>query len=343
MSGGPAMSTDAAATGPTAPPSALVGWAMFDWAGQPFYTLVQTFLFAPYFANVVVADPMRGQAAWGYAAAFAGAIVAIGSPILGAVADSGGRRKPWVALFGLMLVVGLCTLWLATPKLEGPDFLPGPRRLCAGLCRRRIRRRLQQRDHADAGPLRSARSPLRHRLGPRLRGRPHSLAHRRRLHRHRSRRAASPCSGCQPILPLDSAAREGDRLVGPFSALWFIDLRDPVLPVRAGSSNRRARRRLGDPDPRCAGLPLEDRPQPAERPQHPVDADRADALLRRARGDLRIRRHLRRIRVRLAHLRSRPVRHHSRGDRRGRRRHRRPARRPHRRQDGDRGVHRRSC
>ena len=41
------------------------------------------------------------------------------------------------------------------------------------------------------------------------------------------------------MLQLDSAAREGDRLVGPFSALGS-RLHDPVLPVRAGSSPRRA-------------------------------------------------------------------------------------------------------
>ena len=34
------------------------GWAMFDWANQPFFTVVVTFIFAPYFATVVVGDPV---------------------------------------------------------------------------------------------------------------------------------------------------------------------------------------------------------------------------------------------------------------------------------------------
>ena len=35
---------------------------MFEWATQPFYTLILTFLFAPYFANVVVGDgPLRAE------------------------------------------------------------------------------------------------------------------------------------------------------------------------------------------------------------------------------------------------------------------------------------------
>jgi len=39
-------------------------WALFDWANQPFFTVVTTFIFAPYFANVMVGDPVTGQAAW---------------------------------------------------------------------------------------------------------------------------------------------------------------------------------------------------------------------------------------------------------------------------------------
>jgi UMF1 family MFS transporter len=35
------------ATDPDVGRLALFGWVMFDWATQPFYTLVVTFLFAP--------------------------------------------------------------------------------------------------------------------------------------------------------------------------------------------------------------------------------------------------------------------------------------------------------
>ena len=40
---------------------ALFGWVLFDWATQPFYTLVVTFLFAPFFVNAVMADPADSQ------------------------------------------------------------------------------------------------------------------------------------------------------------------------------------------------------------------------------------------------------------------------------------------
>ena len=94
---------------------ALFGWVMFDWASQPFYTLVVTFLFAPYFVNGFMADPVLGASLWGYATGLAELIAALLAPVFGAVADTGQRRKPWIAVFSVLLVVGLCGLWLAEP------------------------------------------------------------------------------------------------------------------------------------------------------------------------------------------------------------------------------------
>jgi UMF1 family MFS transporter len=94
---------------------AIWGWVLFDWACQPFFTLVTTFVYAPYFASVIVADAARGQALWGFAAGFAGLAVALLSPVLGSVADATGRRKPWIAAFGVLLIVGSWLLWYGRP------------------------------------------------------------------------------------------------------------------------------------------------------------------------------------------------------------------------------------
>jgi MFS-type transporter involved in bile tolerance (Atg22 family) len=75
-------------------PRALIGWVLFDWATQPFYTLVVTFLFAPYFVNGFMSDPVTGQALWGYATGAAELVAALLAPVLGAIADAGGKRKP---------------------------------------------------------------------------------------------------------------------------------------------------------------------------------------------------------------------------------------------------------
>lgn len=96
------------------------GWMLYDWANQPFYTLILTFIFAPYFAAKVAHDPVTGQALWGTAAAVAGATVALLAAPLGAIADRTGARKPWVAAFSLPFVAGCAGLWLAEPAMAEP-------------------------------------------------------------------------------------------------------------------------------------------------------------------------------------------------------------------------------
>lgn len=95
-------------------------WALFDWANQPFFTVVTTFIFAPYFANVMVGDAVAGQAAWAFTQSTSGVIIAILGPFLGAMADAAGRRKPYVFAFQLLLFVGCAALWWAYP--HRPDL-----------------------------------------------------------------------------------------------------------------------------------------------------------------------------------------------------------------------------
>src|SRR5215470_15533409 len=101
------------------PRRAVVSWLFFDWAAQPFFTLITTFVFAPYFVTFIAADPALGQAMWGYAAAAGGLVIAMLSPVLGAIADAAGRRKPWIAGFGVLLMVGSALLWIAKPGDPG--------------------------------------------------------------------------------------------------------------------------------------------------------------------------------------------------------------------------------
>lgn len=104
------------------PRAAVVSWIFFDWAAQPYFTLITTFVFAPYFAGFVAPDPATGQALWGFATAAAGLMIAVMSPILGAIADASGRRKPWIAGFGLLLVIGSSLMWFGKPG--DPSIIP---------------------------------------------------------------------------------------------------------------------------------------------------------------------------------------------------------------------------
>ncbi|QDC01414.1 MFS transporter [Mesorhizobium sp. 8] len=91
------------------------GWMFFDWAAQPFFTVVTTFIFGPYFVSRLSSDPAMGQAVWGYGLAAAGFVIAILSPVLGSIADQTGPRKPWIAFFAAVKIISLCTLWFAAP------------------------------------------------------------------------------------------------------------------------------------------------------------------------------------------------------------------------------------
>jgi len=69
----------------------------------------------PYFATHMASDAASGQALWGFATAAAGLTIALMSPVLGAIADASGRRKPWIAAFGTLLVIGSCLMWFGKP------------------------------------------------------------------------------------------------------------------------------------------------------------------------------------------------------------------------------------
>jgi MFS transporter, UMF1 family len=105
------------------PRRGVFAWMLFDWANQPFHTLIVTFVFAPYFATTVVGDPVAGQAMWGMAVALASALVAVMAPVLGAVADRTGARKRWVLAFSLPYVLGCAGLWLAVPAMADPAWV----------------------------------------------------------------------------------------------------------------------------------------------------------------------------------------------------------------------------
>ncbi len=93
-------------------------WALFDWAGQPYFALINTFIFAPYFASRVATDPVTGQAQWGWAISITGFGVAVLAPFLGAYADRRGDTTGLLALFSVMMLAGACGLWIAVPGFE---------------------------------------------------------------------------------------------------------------------------------------------------------------------------------------------------------------------------------
>jgi MFS transporter, UMF1 family len=205
-----------------APTRALVSWAMFDWAAQPFYTLITTFLFAPYFATVVVAgDKAMGQQLWGYGAAIAGVLIAIGSPFLGAIADGRGRRKPWLAAFALIFAASQCMLWFAVPNANSSTIWLV---LAAFIVSAVVAEYSQVFTNAIMPSLVPPSQ-----LG-RLSGAGWASGYFGGLVSllimvgliTALPETGKTLLGFDPIIKLNGATRESDRLVGPFAAMWFL-------------------------------------------------------------------------------------------------------------------------
>jgi UMF1 family MFS transporter len=214
---------------------------MFDWAAQPHFTLITTFVFAPYFAARVAETPVAGQALWGYATAAAGLAIALFSPVLGAIADAGGPRKPWIAAFSVLLIVGAASLWFAVPGAEAAVTiaLVGFAVATIGAEFATVFTNAMMSDLVDES-----------RLG-RLSGTGWAIGYAGGLLSLilvLGFLVANPDSGrtllgIAPILGLDPATFDGDRASGPFTALWYAVF---VLPLffLTPDNERRLRLRL---------------------------------------------------------------------------------------------------
>ncbi len=86
-------------------------WALFDFANSPFTTLMVTFIYPVFFAQVIVGDEIEGTALWSRAVTLTAILVALLSPILGAVADRGGYRKEFLFIATAACIAGTTALY----------------------------------------------------------------------------------------------------------------------------------------------------------------------------------------------------------------------------------------
>ena len=113
----PAKSTDLAAIPDPSAASSLgrASWVLFEWGRNPYVLVITIYIYATYFSRDIVGDPVRGQALWAEIQGYAGLGVAVLAPFLGAIADAGGRRKPWIFVFSVILMLSTAALWFGEP------------------------------------------------------------------------------------------------------------------------------------------------------------------------------------------------------------------------------------
>lgn len=94
----------------------LISWTLYDWGNTAFATIIQTFVFATYFVKSVAVNETIGAAQWGTITGVSAFVVALLSPIFGAIADQSGGRKIWLALFTWICIIPTALLWYVQPS-----------------------------------------------------------------------------------------------------------------------------------------------------------------------------------------------------------------------------------
>ena len=243
----PASGAARADVSPDIPPAAERGgaldrpglsWALFEWARNPYYVLINIYIFAPYFGEVIGRqmlesgalaglDPARAEAVAGAeglatiasVTKWAGFVAALTAPFLGAALDRGGRRKPIMALFLGVLALASWNLWYAAPDGSGYSIATVMTVMVLG--------------HVSY-----SYSEVTHNAMLSISGRPQSLPMISGLGLGLGNLASAvmlfaiiglfalpamtgwPLS--QPAFGLDVAAEEHRRIVGPLTAVWLV-------------------------------------------------------------------------------------------------------------------------
>lgn len=193
------------------------GWFWFDWASQPYNTLILTFVFGPYIKSLI-GDGAEAQATWGFTVGAAGLCIALLAPILGAIADTSGNRLHWIWAFSVMYVVGSAGVWMAAPGMDNLTFALVM--FAIGLVGMEFATIFTNSMLPDLG--------TREEIG-RISGNGWAfgyigglLALIIMLTLFAESPQGKTLIGIDPILGLDPATREGTRFVGPLTALWYV-------------------------------------------------------------------------------------------------------------------------
>jgi UMF1 family MFS transporter len=91
-------------------------WCVFDFANSAYTTLIVTVAYAVFFRDVVVnAKDNRGDELWGTATFISMALVALVSPLVGALADFSGRKKAFLVGSTLLTIAATAALYFVGP------------------------------------------------------------------------------------------------------------------------------------------------------------------------------------------------------------------------------------
>jgi len=91
-------------------------WSMYDWANSAFATTIMAAVLPIYYSTIAESSlaPNQATAYWGYTNSIALLLVALLSPILGAVADFRGAKKRYLTYFALIGISATALMYFLT-------------------------------------------------------------------------------------------------------------------------------------------------------------------------------------------------------------------------------------
>ena len=218
---------------------ARVSWMFFDWAAQPFHTVILTFIFGPYFAQHLAASGAQAQTSWGWAVAIGGLIIAFLAPILGAISDATGPRKPYIALFSVLAVAGATSLFFAVPGTQNAVMIA-----LVGLVVAMIGFEFAAIFNNAMMPDLVSRKELGELSGNGWAlgyvGGVTSLVFILAFMATSDAETGKTLLGFDPLFGLDGKSFEGDRATGPFTAIWYLVFVLPLFLFVPDAKNRQA-------------------------------------------------------------------------------------------------------
>ena len=94
----------------------VIAWSLYDFANQPFTTLIVTFIFSAFFTESLAVNNQVGTSLWSLGVSITAIFVALLSPFLGALADSGGYRKVFLMISTYLCIVSTACLYFFEPN-----------------------------------------------------------------------------------------------------------------------------------------------------------------------------------------------------------------------------------
>ena len=99
-----------------------IAWAFWDWAAQPYNTVLLSFVWAPLYLQDAEIFGRPGQtdddlsSQMGFIIAIAGLLIGILAPVLGQRTDASGNRKRWLGVWTALLILATGGLFFVAPE-----------------------------------------------------------------------------------------------------------------------------------------------------------------------------------------------------------------------------------